>query len=221
LICTAPLAYNESMDIGTIAVRLRYRLEDGSLEPLTETDRLDNHAALFHRIVGPLSDPNLVDVHIIAAFESRCAQVESMLGLAERVLHKVHLVPAEELAPMLLIIHEAISNAVYHGNLRVPEQVRLSKSFVEYEEELERSQPELLRKTVQLDIRLSGEGAEVTVSDSGGGFDYEHHMTRDRPPSPEQETGRGIFLLRQTVDDITFRDNGETIHLKRKWRGHA
>ena len=209
------------MVTGQITLQLKSECKDEVVQPVTFSDKLINHAGLFRTVMPCLADQNVTEIRLHTRFESRCRDIESIMSFVEHVLHKTSLVPPEELSEILLIIHESVSNAVYHGNLKVPETVRIQKSFPEYEAELDRDAPHLLGRTVDLTLSINTEHADVTVSDCGGGFDYETEMSRLHPPEPERETGRGIFLLKQTVDEITFHDNGETLHLKKYWRHHA
>lgn len=209
------------MVTGSITIQLQRGPAVPDSPLVTFQDDLCNHAGLFRTIIPSLSDSELEQVTLKSRFESRSSHIESIMSFVEHLLHKTPLIPAEELSGMMLIIHESVSNAVYHGNLKVPEPVRIHKSFPEYEAELESSNPELLAKTVDLTLRITRTQASVIISDSGGGFDYERELNRLAPPEPDRETGRGIFLLKQTVDEITFQDNGETLHLTKIWRHHA
>lgn len=209
------------MVTGAITIQLENRGTSGNGKPVTFSDRLCNHAGLFRTVMPSLAEKDLVKIYLQTRFESRCRDIEAIMSFVEHLLHRTVLVPAEELSQVMLVIHEAVSNAVYHGNLRVPETVRIQKSFPEYESELSLTDPDLLSRTVDLTITITVDHVSVTISDCGGGFDHEKEMNRIHPPEPEKETGRGIFLLKQTVDEITFHDNGETLHLKKFWRNHA
>ncbi len=194
---------------------------EGDVQRSDYTETLARHSSLFRQLIPLLTDSGLRVIHLESRFESRCEQIEAVMSFVEHVLHKVHLIPADQLSRVMLVIHEAVSNAVYHGNLRVPQQVRSRQSFPEYESELTRSNPSVLERTVDLTLNVHGSDAEILVSDCGGGFDYQRELSRQQPPDPDRETGRGIFLLKQTVDEMEFRDNGETIYMKMTWRDHA
>lgn len=209
------------MVTGTIAVRLQNCGPDGEVSTHQYTEELPRHPSLFRQLIPLLTEDSLDGLHLTTRFESRCAEIEAVMSFVEHVLYKVHLIPAEQLSRVMLVIHEAVSNAVYHGNLRVPQQIRSRQSFPEYETELAGSDPTLLKRTVDLVLDIHGTSAEIMVSDCGGGFDYQRELSRTHPPDPDRETGRGIFLLKQTVDNMEFRDNGETIYMKMTWRDHA
>ena len=181
-------------------------------------DELKNYAHFFNHIVDYLREPELQALILHSTFESRRTHIEWIMSFSEHILYKIPMVPPEHLSPMLLIIHEAVSNAVYHGNLSVPDSIRTSKSFHEYEEELAEAHPELLERQAVFTLRLCDDYGELTITDSGEGFDYQREMNREHPPSPESEMGRGIYILRQTADEMRFDDNGKTLHVRKNWR---
>jgi anti-sigma regulatory factor (Ser/Thr protein kinase) len=91
-----------------------------------------------------------------------------------------------------LVLREALANAVVHGN---------------------KCNPQI---TVHISVILT-EGRELLVSikDSGLGFDP------DRPPDSVAEEnvfaphGRGIFLIRQLMDEVDFRfDQGTEVRMR-------
>ena len=207
----------ECMEIATIALQLEIAANHGS-RTLDFSDDLRNYAQFFNRVVDYLHDPDLEKVALTSTFESRRSHIEWIMSFSEHVLFKVPLVPPEYLSPMLLIIHEAVSNAVYHGNLCVPDEIRASKTFHEYEEELAAAHPELLSQQATIKLLLFRDHGDLTITDSGKGFNYQLQLDRDHPPSPESEMGRGIYILKQTADEIRFQDNGKTLRVRKNWR---
>ncbi len=52
---------------------------------------------------------------------------------------------------------------------------------------------------------------ELEVSDEGGGFDYRLIPDPTEPFARLQPRGRGLFLIRQLVDEVRFNDTGNAI----------
>jgi serine/threonine-protein kinase RsbW len=78
---------------------------------------------------------------------------------------------------------EAGTNAIQHGNQFVQE------------------------KPVELTFRLDEDALRVEVRDRGPGFDVEKVLSAD-PTSPEdllKPRGRGIFIMRSLMDEVSFR----------------
>ena len=205
------------METATIALHLEMTGEHGS-RSLDFSDKLENYAHFFNEVADHLHESGLLALEFTSTFESRRTHIEWVMSFSEHILHKIHMVPPESLSPMLLIIHEAVSNAVYHGNLNVPDEIRASKTFHEYEQDLETAHPETLSRQATIKLRLFPDHGELTLTDSGKGFDYHRELARNHPPSPEREMGRGIYILKQTADEIRFQDNGKTLYVRKNWR---
>ena len=84
---------------------------------------------------------------------------------------------------------EALSNAAVHGHRLDP------------------------KRRVAIVLVVEPGCVVVEVSDSGIGFDA--HAVRD-PTSPERQLapgGRGIFLMRRLVDEVSYNASGNTVRL--------
>lgn len=82
---------------------------------------------------------------------------------------------------------EAVNNAILHGNL---------KDYT---------------KKIEVTACKQGNKVTITVKDEGTGFDYMNIPAT--LPDAEQETGRGLFLIKNSTDKMTFEDNGSKIIL--------
>jgi serine/threonine-protein kinase RsbW len=90
---------------------------------------------------------------------------------------------------MLVALTEAVNNAITHGN-------KLDES-----------------KMVSLDFKHTGDEYYFTISDTGKGFDYDHVPDPTSPENIEKPDGRGIFLMKNLSDRVTFLDEGRTVEL--------
>ena len=90
---------------------------------------------------------------------------------------------------ILITVTEAVNNAIYHGN-----NADCSKSIAIY-------------------CRIKPDKLTFRISDEGKGF---NHRNLPDPTSPEridQEDGRGVYIMRQLSDKLTFRDKGRTVEI--------
>lgn len=91
-----------------------------------------------------------------------------------------------------LSLQEALANGVMHGNGGDP------------------------AKSVRCWVALQNGGMTIVVRDEGPGFDP------DAVPNPRQgealtfDHGRGIYLIRQLMQDVHFTRNGAEIHMSKR-----
>ncbi|HSD27018.1 MAG TPA: ATP-binding protein [Vicinamibacteria bacterium] len=95
-------------------------------------------------------------------------------------------------------VHEAVVNAIVHGNGKGD------------------------TRRVKLELAVHREGLEVRIRDEGRGFDP------TRVPDPlaagnlSRSSGRGIFLMRELTDDVSFRrlaGGGTEVTLRKRLHG--
>jgi len=71
-------------------------------------------------------------------------------------------------------------------------------------------------KRVILTLRAAPGRFEIDVSDEGEGFDPEEVQDPRKPENLLRERGRGIFILRNFMDEVRFRiepSRGTTVHM--------
>jgi serine/threonine-protein kinase RsbW len=85
---------------------------------------------------------------------------------------------------VLIACLEAVNNAITHGN-------QLDSS-----------------KIVEIKFILKDNKLVIITKDQGNGFDYENIPDPTAPENIENVDGRGIFLMRQLSDELTFHENG-------------
>lgn len=111
----------------------------------------------------------------------------------EKVLKSVR--PAhlgrEQLDNLAVAVAEALSNAAVHGNALRP------GLFV----------------AVGIEARPSGETV-VEVRDSGSGFDVGGIRDPTDPSSLLLPGGRGIFMMRKLIDEVSFKEAGKVVVLR-------
>jgi len=120
-------------------------------------------------------------------------------------------------------MREALANAIFHGTLELP-----PPSFDMDDEVAERVRAELASRRgrepyasrrVTLYVVESDAAVTLVVEDEGPGYDP------SAIPDPTESTslratGRGIFLMRELMDDLRFEDEGRRVTLVKR-RGPA
>ncbi len=84
-------------------------------------------------------------------------------------------------------LSEALANAIVYGNRLDPQ------------------------KQVHVALRELDGGVEVHVQDQGKGFDPNCIPDPTAPDCIERSAGRGLFLIKELVDDLAFNEEGNSI----------
>jgi serine/threonine-protein kinase RsbW len=84
-------------------------------------------------------------------------------------------------------LSEALANAIVYGNGLDPS------------------------KSVNVRVEMAMQGITIYVSDEGDGFDPGTVPDPTLPGRIDRPDGRGLFLIRQLVDDVSFNDRGNAI----------
>jgi serine/threonine-protein kinase RsbW len=84
-------------------------------------------------------------------------------------------------------LSEALSNAIVYGNGQDP------------------------AKSVDVRVEVAERDIAVHVRDQGEGFDPTIVPDPTLPDRVQRPDGRGLFLIRQLVDDVSFNDRGNSI----------
>ena len=92
-----------------------------------------------------------------------------------------------------MAIREALANAVVHGNGENP------------------------GKQVQVECRCYMDGeVSITVRDEGPGFDSSAVSDPTTPESRLVDHGRGIYLMRTLMDEVSFEESGVVVYMRKK-----
>ncbi len=90
---------------------------------------------------------------------------------------------------IMIAVTESVNNAIIHGNKQNKE------------------------KNVDLALEVAENNIKFTIRDEGDGFDYHNLPDPTAPENLFKVGGRGIFLIQNLADEVTFADNGRTIML--------
>jgi len=116
-------------------------------------------------------------------------------------------------------LEEALSNALYHGNLEVGSELREEDGGAYHEMVRERMhQPPYSQRRIRVQAALSPEKAVFVIRDDGRGFDPSALPDPTDPENLEKASGRGILLMRTFMDRVEFNDAGNAVTLVKEGR---
>lgn len=90
---------------------------------------------------------------------------------------------------ILVALTEAVNNAIYHGNQSNP------------------------NKHIEISFKASPDLVSFIVKDEGSGFSYSNLPDPTNPENIEKPNGRGVFLMRNLADNVSFEENGSKVTL--------
>jgi anti-sigma regulatory factor (Ser/Thr protein kinase) len=114
-------------------------------------------------------------------------------------------------------LDEALSNAVIHGNLQVDSGIREQGADgpMLYAQQIRerRGQSPYRERQVRITARLSPREAVILIADQGPGFDHRKAPDPTDPSQLEKASGRGIFLMRNFMDEVRYNERGNEVTL--------
>jgi CheY-like chemotaxis protein/anti-sigma regulatory factor (Ser/Thr protein kinase) len=113
-----------------------------------------------------------------------------------------------------IALHEALVNAITHGNLEAPGYLRESDygAYLQCIRERQATPPFSDRR-VHVIARETREELTYVIRDEGAGFDTSILPDPTDTDELEKLTGRGLFLIRTFMDEVRFNEAGNEITL--------
>jgi anti-sigma regulatory factor (Ser/Thr protein kinase) len=117
-----------------------------------------------------------------------------------------------------IALHEAVTNAMLHGNLELSSTLRLDReggAFLRLAEE-RRGRVPWSERRVRIVARLTPTEASYSVRDDGPGFDTALLPDPSDPANVESVGGRGLFLIRLFMDEVRHNARGNEITMVKR-----
>jgi serine/threonine-protein kinase RsbW len=127
--------------------------------------------------------------------QSLASQVEAIAPFTEHLMRFISKFrnPDGSEASIELAVHEALVNAVLHGNRMNPYK----------------------RVYVACRCYIDGE-ISITIRDQGQGFDSRSIPDPTAPENQLSAHGRGIYLMRASMDEVHFEEGGVVVRMRKK-----
>jgi CheY-like chemotaxis protein len=112
-----------------------------------------------------------------------------------------------------IALHEAIHNAMHHGNLELSSDLRQLNPDAYYEEaERRRHLMPYNKRHVFLRVSETPEESRYHIRDEGSGFDVSKvDYDPTDPMHLESPSGRGLFLMRMFMDEVRYNERGNEL----------
>lgn len=133
-------------------------------------------------------------------------------------LRRRHIVDDNFAMTLEMVVQEAFSNSILHGNLELNTSGHLSMERFEQLDQITRSRlrdPTFGRRAVVLAARAISDGSvEIAIHDQGPGFEPPTDDQLRQLPGRETTFGRGLPLIRSLCKRVTFERGGRSIILR-------
>ncbi|MBI1310742.1 response regulator [bacterium] len=200
-------------------------IESGAASYVPKSRLAEDLAATLSRVLSSRRSDSLsdrVDQGLVSAevvYELPCdpevltAAAEMVDDLVQRSWH----CPPREALRIRMTLEEALLNALYHGSLELPPELRASNLVLYHSLAAERQQTAPWRdRCVTLRIVYSPSDFVMEIADEGPGFDAAPFLDLTEETVLERPYGRGILLMRTVMDNVDFQDGGRVTRLVKR-----
>jgi serine/threonine-protein kinase RsbW len=162
---------------------------------MSRMEVLNGHSDLRTHLARTSAGESLLEVD--SWIPSEATAISPLVDRLMRLIEGSHCITGEE-HDVELVLREALSNAVVHGN-------RLDA-----------------HKLVHVRCRCKvGKAISLIVSDQGQGFDARTIPDPVAVENLEAEHGRGIQLMKLVMDEVSFQQRGTEVHVCKRLAGNA
>ena len=191
------------------------------MKPLAMKDMVQSvfHLVDLHRDFRMAEDGlrGLVNERRHFLFRSDELDVPSLLRhLTDRLIPMGFASPAN-IDVIAMAIHEALANALEHGNLELDSSLK-GDLFVAEDpytklREARMADPRFAERLIEVRLALDTERFELEISDEGPGFDTSR-LTLPPPGSDlAPHFGRGLPLIQLVMDEVHFNEKGNQVRM--------
>ncbi len=119
-----------------------------------------------------------------------------------------------ELTGIRMALHEALVNAIEHGNLELSSSLKETPHYLEEMEKRITESPYADRQ-VLVETTITPTSFTCEITDEGPGFDWRSLPDPRDPENLFKPHGRGIILMANYFDRMTFNEQGNSIKMEK------
>lgn len=150
--------------------------------------------------------------HSHFVLENDTALTQPLVVYLQESLSHVGLCDEADRTRVGVALEEALTNALFHGNLGLASDLRERDAATYYGLVKERMRtPPYSDRRIHVATELGEDRAVFVVRDEGEGFDPSALPDPTDPANLERLSGRGILLMRTFMDEVAFNDVGNQV----------
>lgn len=142
--------------------------------------------------------------------------IPAVVDLVQQNVARVALCDANGRMRIAVALEEALSNALYHGNLEIGRQQMPAggDGAVASLAELRRKQLPYADRKIHFAAEISTTRAQFIVRDEGPGFDLSEIPDPHEAGNVERCHGRGLMLMQTFMDEVRFNETGNEVTME-------
>jgi CheY-like chemotaxis protein/anti-sigma regulatory factor (Ser/Thr protein kinase) len=145
------------------------------------------------------------------------ALIAPLVGHIEQNLDRMQVCAPSGLILVGVALHEALTNAILHGNLEVSSEMRETDEKQYYRLAAERrSQAPYGERRVFVQVAVNRQDATFVVRDEGPGFDPGTLPDPTDPANLGRVSGRGLLLIQTFMDRVEHNPRGNQITMVKR-----
>ncbi len=152
------------------------------------------------------------------ALDNDCTLIPPLIGYLQENITHMGICSEADRTRVGVALEEALTNALYHGNLEVGSQLleKDEKAYYDVIQQRRMASPYKDRR-ITVHVTMTRDQATFAVRDQGQGFDPRALPDPTDPANLEKISGRGVLLMRTFMDDVIFNEQGnEVTMIKRR-----
>lgn len=143
--------------------------------------------------------------------------IPPLVGHLEEDVNRLKLCDPSGLVLLGVALHEALTNAILHGNLELSSEMREKDEKEYYRLGVERRGIEPYRdRRVYVTARFTREELTFVIGDEGPGFDPNLLPDPTDPSNLGKVSGRGLLLIQTFMDRVRHNDKGNEITMSKR-----
>ena len=120
-----------------------------------------------------------------------------------------------ELTGIRMALHEAVVNAIEHGNLELSSTLKEKTNYLEILEK-RRAETPYADRQVRVAAAVTPTSFSCEITDEGPGFDWQSLPDPRDPENLFKPHGRGLILMANYFDRVGFNKRGNSITMEKK-----
>jgi CheY-like chemotaxis protein/anti-sigma regulatory factor (Ser/Thr protein kinase) len=143
--------------------------------------------------------------------------IAPLVGHIEQNLERMQVCAPSGLILVGVALHEALTNAILHGNLEVNSEMRETDEKQYYRLAADRrGQPPYRERRVFVQVVVNRQEASFVVRDEGPGFDPATLPDPTDPANLGRVSGRGLLLIQTFMDRVEHNERGNQITMVKR-----